>query len=87
MEAMKLDVLKIIGGALLMVACILTVIFILCQESKENGMQALGGQSDSYFSRNKGKTLEAKAATATKILVAILFVFSIALNLIIRYVK
>lgn len=82
-----MDALRITGGIFLIISAVLTIIIILCQESKESGMKALSGQADSYFSRNKGRTLSAKLVNITKVMTVAFFVLSIAMNLIEKYVK
>lgn len=79
--------LEITGGILLLISSILLIILVLSQESKQPGMNALTGQTDSYLSKNKAKTLEAKLVFSTRILVIVFFVLSVAMNLIIRWVK
>lgn len=58
-----------------LVLCVFLVISILMQESKQQGMSAAisGGSSESFFSKNKGKTKEALLAKITTV-VAILFI-------------
>ena len=34
------------------------IIVIMLQQSNSNGIGALGGQQDTFYSKNKGKTLE-----------------------------
>lgn len=78
--------IEIIGGVLLIIASILLIIVVSMQESKQSGLSAMtGGSSDSYLSKNKGKTMEAKLSMITKIFTAIFFVATIALNLIIKF--
>lgn len=79
--------LTIAGGIFLMITSILLIILVLCQDSKQPNMSAFTGETDSYLSKNKSRTLEAKLIMITRILVIVLFVASIAMNLIIRYVK
>lgn len=83
-----MNVLQIIGGVLLMLSSILLIIVVVLQESKQPGLAAMtGAQSDSYLSKNRGKTLESKLIFVTKVLSITFFVLTIAMNLIIRYVK
>ena len=54
-----------------------------CPESSaEDGLGALSGRSDSYFSKAKAKTLEAKLALGTKIAAAVFIVLSILLLIV-----
>lgn len=80
--------LTITLGVLLIIVCILIVLFVCLQESKDNGLQGLGGgNSDSFFSRNKGKTIEAKLGKITTVLAVVFFVLVLAINLAITYYK
>lgn len=78
--------LEIIGGILLIISSILLIVVVIMQESKQSGLSAMTGGSDSYLSKNKGRTIEAKLAFITKIFTVAFFVITLALNLIIRYV-
>lgn len=78
--------LEIIGGILLIISSILIIIVVTMQESKQSGLSAMTGGSDSYLSKNKGKTLDSKLAQVTKILAIVFFIVTLAVNLIIRYV-
>lgn len=82
-----MGVLQIIGGILLIISCILLVVLVMFQDSKQDGMQALSGsQSDSYLSRNRGKTLDAKLVFITKILLIVFFVLTITVNIFVKYI-
>ena len=47
----------------------------------------MNGMSDSYLSKNRGKSIDAKLAFITKVVAVIFFIITLALNLIIAYVK
>lgn len=81
-----MNVLEIIGGVLLLISCLMMILLVVKQNSKQGGMAAMTGQSDSYLSKNRGKTLESKITGLTKIVVIVFFVLTVALNLIVRYV-
>ena len=82
-----MNAFTIVGGILLIIASILLIILVLMQESKQPGMNALSGQTDSYLSKNKGRTLESKLVFLTKILVVAFFVLTIGSNLLIKFLK
>lgn len=82
-----MNALQIVGGILLILASILMIVIVLMQDSKGGGVSAMTGRSDSYLSKNKSKTLEAKLSRITKILFVIFFAFVVVMNLIIAYVK
>ena len=83
-----MDALKIVAGILLLIACILLIVLFLLQNSKQSGMNALnGGSSDSYFSRNKNKTLDAKILSVTRIMIIVFFALTVALNIFVAHLK
>ena len=59
-----MNVFDIIGGIILLIACIILIVLVMLQESKDNGVQSLtGGSSDSYLGKNSGRTLAAMLST------------------------
>lgn len=51
----------------LQLLCGLTIIFaVMFQSGKNAGLGTIGGAADSFLSKNKSKTLDAKLARATK---------------------
>ena len=53
---------------LLIIDALFMIVTVLMQSSDDDGMGALSGRSnDSYFSRSKAKTMEARLALGTKI--------------------
>ena len=54
------------------------IFLILLQPSNSTGIDALGGSSETFFGKNKGKSIEAKLKKWTWICLAILVVFAIA---------
>ncbi len=66
----------------LLCGLVLTVM-VLCQSGKNSGLSgAIGGASDSFLSRNKSKTLDAKLARATKWVGAAFMVLTLVLNIL-----
>ena len=63
----------------LIIAALFLIVTVLLQSADEGGIGALSGQSDSYFSKAKAKTFEAKLALGTKIAAAVFVVLSILL--------
>lgn len=82
-----MDVLEIVGGALLILASIILIIVVILQESKQSGLSSMNGMSDSYLSKNRGKSIDAKLAFITKVVAFIFFAITLTLNLIIAHVK
>ncbi len=69
---------------ILQVLCGLFVIaVVLIQSGKSAGLSgAIGGVADSFMSKNKAKSLDAKLARATKWVGAVFIVLTLVLNMI-----
>ena len=58
-------------------AALVAIILVLLQPSNSTGIDALGGSSETFFGKNKGKSIEAKMKKWTWICLAVLVVFSV----------
>ena len=70
--------LSLIMTILMGVAALAAVILVLMQPSNSNGIEALGGSSETFFGKNKGKSIEEKLKKWTWICLAVLVVFALA---------
>ena len=75
--------MSIAVSIVLIIAALVMIVTVLLQSSDESGISALSGQSNSYFSKSKAKTFEARLAMGTKIAAGVFVVLSI-LKLIIK---
>lgn len=91
MEVPVLNVWEIVSGILLIITCLLLIVIVAMQSnrSEQQGMNAItgGDSSDSYFSKNSGRTIDAILARWTKVLGVILFVITIAVNIVSVFFK
>ncbi|MBQ8291737.1 MAG: preprotein translocase subunit SecG [Clostridia bacterium] len=62
---------------LMAIAAVTAIILVLLQPSNSSGIDALGGSSETFFGKNKGKSIEAKMKKWTWICLAVLIVLSI----------
>lgn len=77
-----MDVLKIMVQIIYILICIALTVIVLMQEGKSAGLSgALTGASETYWGKNKGRSVEGALSRATKILAALFIVLSIVLNL------
>jgi len=65
-----------------MLACISLMCVIVLQSGKNSGLSALSGKSDTYLSKNKQKSRDARLALATKWVAGLFVVLTVVLNLI-----
>ena len=65
-----------------MIICFILTVVILLQEGKQAGLTgAISGAADSYWGKNKGRSMEGKLEKATKVFVVLFFVIAIVLNM------
>lgn len=85
MEVKFMNILEIIGGVVLIIACIVIVVLCLMQESKnQDGMTAAltGASSDSFYGKNEGRSKEAVLARITRFCGIIMFLITLAVNIV-----
>ena len=61
--------------------CIALTVVVLMQEGKDAGLGSLSGQTDSYWSKNKSRSMEGNLIRFTKGLAIGFIVLAIILNL------
>lgn len=76
-----METLKMILTFIFIVICVALIILILAQEAKSTGLGALAGSSETYWSKNKGRSAEGLKKKATTILVVAFILLAIVLNL------
>lgn len=74
-------VLKIILTVIFIIISIALTVIILMQEGKSAGLGAIAGAADTYWGKNKGRSMEGRLVTGTKILVVLFVVIAVVLNL------
>lgn len=68
--------------AVFMIICLIITVVILLQEGKQAGLTgAISGAAESYWGKNKGRSMEGKLEKATKIFVVLFFILSVVLNM------
>ncbi|MBE7085233.1 MAG: preprotein translocase subunit SecG [Clostridiales bacterium] len=78
---------KVVAGILLgLIAlfALLSLIFVLMQPSNSSGIDALGGSSETFFGKNKGKSIEAKMKKWTWICLICLGICAILFYVILK---
>ena len=74
-------VLKIILTVIFIIISIALTVIILMQEGKSAGLGAIAGAADTYWGKNKGRSMEGRLVTGTKILVVLFIVIAAVLTL------
>lgn len=71
------NVIEIVYG----IICISMIILVLMQEGKSGGLGSLGGMTETYWSKNKSRSLEGNLKKATYVLGFLFIVLSLVLNM------
>ena len=76
-------VLKVILTIVFLLVCVAMIAVVLLQEGKEGGLGSAlsGGAADTFWSKNKSRSVEGKLPKYTKWLAVAFFVFALVLNL------
>lgn len=64
--------------ALMFLSALAAIILVLLQPGNSTGINALGGSSETFFGKNKGKSIEARMKKWTIACLVILVIFSIS---------
>ena len=67
---------------LYIIICLALIVVILMQEGKSQGLGAIAGAADSYWGKNKGRSMEGGLVKATTIMGVLFFVLAIVLNML-----
>lgn len=66
-----------------LIVAVILVAVVLLQSGKTAGLSgAIGGGTETYFARHKGKTLEARLARATKWVAIVFVIVTLILNIV-----
>ena len=76
-----MGVLRAILTVLFIIDCIALVIVVLMQEGKAAGLGAISGAAETYWGKNKGRSMEGVLVKLTKILAVAFILFAVVLNL------
>ena len=72
-----MTILRILTVVFMLICLALTVV-VLLQEGKQAGLGGtISGAAETYWGKNKGRSMEGKLEKATKIMVVLFFVISI----------
>ena len=74
--------LKLILSVLFILICIFLILVILLQEGKSAGLGAISGMADSYWGKNKGRSMEGNLQKSTTIAVVLFMVLALLLNIL-----
>ena len=83
-----MQILRTILTVIFAIDCIALTVVVLMQEGKQQGLGgAISGAADSYWGKNKGRSMEGGLVRATTIMAVLFFVLAAVLNEFLRIVR
>ncbi|MBO5348057.1 MAG: preprotein translocase subunit SecG [Lachnospiraceae bacterium] len=73
--------LRIILTIIFILVCIALTALVLLQEGKSAGLGAISGAAETYWGKNKGRSMEGNLLKITKILAIVFIVMAVLLNI------
>ncbi len=73
--------LRLILTIIYILDCVFLAVVVLMQEGKSAGLGSISGAAESYWGKNKGRSMEGKLVTITKISAILFLVLSAVLNI------
>lgn len=74
--------LKIILSVIFILICVALTVVVLLQEGKTAGLGAISGMADTYWGKNKGRSMEGNLQKFTTFAAVAFMVLAIVLNLL-----
>ena len=76
-----MEILRIILTVIFVLDCIGLTVIVLMQEGKQQGLGSIAGVADTYWGRNKGRSMEGGLVRATTVIAILFFVLAVILNM------
>ena len=74
--------LKTILSVIFVLICLALTVIVLLQEGKSQGLGAIGGMAETYWGKNKGRSMEGPLEKFTTFAAVVFMVLAIVLNLV-----
>ena len=75
------SMLRTVLTIIFIVVCLALSIIVLMQEGKSAGLGAISGAAESYWGKNKGRSMEGKLVMITRVLAIAFIVLAVVLNI------
>jgi len=76
-----MDVIRIVVTIVFIVVCVTITALVLLQEGKTQGLGAISGAAETYWGKNKARSMEGVLVRLTRILAIAFIILAIVLNL------
>ena len=76
-----MEILRMILTIFFILICIALTVLVLMQEGKSAGLGSISGAAETYWGKNKGRSMEGLLVKITKVLAVLFMVLAAILNL------
>ena len=76
-----MEALRIVINIIFILVCVALTVLVLMQEGKSAGLGSISGAAETYWGRNKGRSMECMLVKITKILAVFFMLLAVVLNL------
>ncbi len=76
-----MEVLRIILTIIFILVSIALTVLVLMQEGKQAGLGAISGAAETYWGKNKGRSMEGRLVRITKYLAVAFLLLAVLLNI------
>ncbi len=77
----RIDMLRTILTVVFILICLALSVIVLAQEGKSAGLGAISGAAETYWGKNKGRSMEGKLVMITRVLAVAFILVAILLNI------
>ena len=76
-----MEALRVVINIIFILVCVALTVLVLMQEGKSAGLGSISGAAETYWGRNKGRSMEGMLVMITKILAVFFMLLAAVLNL------
>ena len=76
-----MEALRVVINIIFILVCVALTVLVLMQEGKSAGLGSISGAAETYWGRNKGRSMEGMLVKITKILAEFFMLLAVVLNL------
>lgn len=76
-----MEALRMVINTIFILVCVALTVLVLMQEGKSAGLGSISGAAETYWGRNKGRSMEGMLVKITKILAVFFMLLAVVLNL------
>ena len=76
-----MEIARTIVQIVFLILSVIMTVVVLMQEGKSNGLGALAGSSDSYWGKNKGRSMEGVLVKLTRVLLFLFLAITAVLSI------